>query len=168
MPETLPTVTSSTMTGEFCGSVATSGISTVIEYAPLPWPAVPGITREFSPLNWQPASSALPAAKALPRNHIRFIRHRPGQSAVVRWAPGSAEGRAGNRTRSREEVLARDPCWRRRAVGREEGQSAGRSAEAGSADPPGSGQGPADAHLEPVSRSAAESESPPWPGFPAC
>ena len=31
MPETLPTVTSSTMTGEFCGSVATSANSTVIE-----------------------------------------------------------------------------------------------------------------------------------------
>jgi hypothetical protein len=30
MPDTLPTVTSSTITGEFCGSVATSGNSTVI------------------------------------------------------------------------------------------------------------------------------------------
>ncbi|CKT32488.1 Uncharacterised protein [Mycobacterium tuberculosis] len=31
MPATLPTVTSSTMTGEFCGNVATSAISTVTE-----------------------------------------------------------------------------------------------------------------------------------------
>src|ERR1700726_2195510 len=98
MPETLPTVTSSTMTGEFCGSVATSGISTVIEYAPLPWPAVPGIAREFNPLNWQPASSALPAANTLPRNQIRFIRHRPGRPAP--WqAPDRAGGRAADRTR---------------------------------------------------------------------
>ncbi|SKU61952.1 Uncharacterised protein [Mycobacteroides abscessus subsp. abscessus] len=29
IPDTLPTVTSSTMTGEFCGNVVTSGSSTV-------------------------------------------------------------------------------------------------------------------------------------------
>src|ERR1700761_198616 len=65
IPDTLPTVTSSTMTGEFCGSVATSAKSTVIEYEPGPWPAVPGRATVFNPPNWQPASSALPAANAL-------------------------------------------------------------------------------------------------------
>ena len=71
------------MTGEFCGRVATSGISTVIENAPPPWPAVPGIDREFSPPNWQPASSAAPAANALPRNKIRLIRRPPDQFATA-------------------------------------------------------------------------------------
>src|ERR1700712_2627863 len=60
MPDTLPTVTSSTITGEFCGSVATSGSSTVIEYEPIPCPDVPGMSSEFSPPNWQPASSTTP------------------------------------------------------------------------------------------------------------
>src|ERR1700749_3177359 len=73
MPETLPTVTSSIMPGEFCGSVATSARFTVIEYEPEPWPAVPGRATVFNPPNWQPASSALAAANSPPRNQIRFI-----------------------------------------------------------------------------------------------
>ena len=36
IPDTLPTVTSLTITGEFCGSVATSGSSTVTVYEPEP------------------------------------------------------------------------------------------------------------------------------------
>ena len=63
MPDTLPTVTSSTITGEFCGSAATSGNSTVILYEPLPWPAVPGMLIEFSPPNWQPANSTAPRGR---------------------------------------------------------------------------------------------------------
>src|SRR6202012_4665058 len=87
IPDTLPTVTSSTMTGEFCGSVATSAKSTVIEYEPGPWPAVPGSATEFSPPNWQPASSALPPTNALPRNQIRLIVRPPARQAAVQRAP---------------------------------------------------------------------------------
>src|ERR1700749_801380 len=88
MPETLPTVTSSTITGEFCGRVATSAKLTVMEYEPGPWPAVPGRATEFNPPNWQPASNALPAANAPPRNQIRLIAQplaRPPRATV---APG--------------------------------------------------------------------------------
>src|SRR6201989_737528 len=60
MPDTLPTVTSSTITGEFCGSVATSGSWTVILYAPGPCPDVPGMSSEFNPPNEHPARSAAP------------------------------------------------------------------------------------------------------------
>src|SRR5258708_35339220 len=88
MPETLPTVTSSTMTGEFCGRVATSARLTVIEYEPGPWPAVPGSATEFNPPNWQPASSALAAANAPPRNQIRLIVRPLARPARARGAPG--------------------------------------------------------------------------------
>src|SRR3984893_2185935 len=88
MPETLPTVTSSIITGEFCGRVATSARSTVIEYEPGPWPAVPGRATVFNPPNWQPASSALPAANAPPRNQIRLIALPLARPARARAAPG--------------------------------------------------------------------------------
>ena len=77
MPDTLPTVTSSTITGEFCGNVATSGSSTVMPNEPLPWPSVPGMSTEFRPPKAQPARSTVPvpmatafrpARKALRRN----------------------------------------------------------------------------------------------------
>ncbi len=70
MPDTLPTVTSSTITGEFCGRVATSGSPTVTVYEPAPCPAVPGMFNEFNPPNWQPASSATP----LPIATVRWPR----------------------------------------------------------------------------------------------
>src|SRR6478609_11984876 len=85
MPDTLPTVTSSTITGEFCGSVATSGNSTVMVYEPEPWPAVPGMSIEFRPPNEQPASSTAPEPSTtalrpdrntLPRNVLRTIHPR--------------------------------------------------------------------------------------------
>src|ERR1700753_1640075 len=89
MPETLPTVTSSIITGELCGSVATSAKSTVIEYEPDPWPDVPGSATEFNPPNWQPASSALPATNAPPRNKIRFIGPPPARPATASPAAGA-------------------------------------------------------------------------------
>src|ERR1700730_17444379 len=88
MPETLPTVTSSIITGEFCGSVATSARLTVIVYGPGPWPAVPGRATEFNPPNWQPASSALPAANAPPRNQIRLIAQPLARPVRATGAPG--------------------------------------------------------------------------------
>src|ERR1700722_18338883 len=87
MPETLPTVTSSTITGEFCGRVATSARLTVIEYEPGPWPAVPGSATVFNPPNWQPASSAPPAANALPRNQICLIVRVPVPPVAAHQAP---------------------------------------------------------------------------------
>lgn len=77
MPDTLPTVTSSTMTGEFCGSVVTFGSCTVIVYEPAPCPAVPGMSSELSPPNWQPANStgSVPNAAAFRRpDAFRIIR----------------------------------------------------------------------------------------------
>src|ERR1700735_2374016 len=109
MPETLPTATSSIITGEFCGRVATSARSTVIEYEPGPWPAVPGRATEFNPPNWQPASSALPAANAPPRNQIRLIAQPLARPARATGAPGQrvqdpAVGRmeSGPRPRARQ------------------------------------------------------------------
>src|SRR5580693_7584507 len=112
MPETLPTVTSSTMTGEFCGSVATSARLTVIEYEPAPWPAVPGRATEFNPPNWQPASSALPAANAPPRNQIRIIAQPLARPARAREAPEQlvqdpAVGRMDSAPRRARQVLCR-------------------------------------------------------------
>ena len=45
------------MTGEFWGNVDTSGSCTVMVKDLGPCPAVPGMSSEFSPPNWQPASS---------------------------------------------------------------------------------------------------------------
>src|SRR5882757_7539651 len=112
MPETLPTVTSSIMTGEFCGRVARSARSTVIEYEPGPWPAVPGSATEFNPPNWQPASSALPAANAPPRNQIRLIVRPLARPARATGAPGQlvqdpAVGRMGSAQGRARQVLGR-------------------------------------------------------------
>ena len=52
-----------------------------------PWPAVPGKATEFNPPNWQPASSALPAANALPRNQIRLIAQPLARPVRARGAP---------------------------------------------------------------------------------
>src|SRR4051795_12118874 len=78
MPDTLPTVTSSTITGEFWGSVATSGSATVILYEPEPCPDVPGMSSEFSPPNEQPASSVAPAEIATVRWTARDVKVRRG------------------------------------------------------------------------------------------
>ena len=64
MPDTLPTVTSSTITGEFCGSVATSGKLDGDGVRAAAVPAVPGMSSEFSPPNGQPASSTAPEPMA--------------------------------------------------------------------------------------------------------
>src|SRR6201995_4180078 len=112
MPETLPTVTSLIITGEFCGRVATSARSTVIEYEPEPWPALPGRATEFNPPNWQPAISALPAANALPRNQIRLIAQllaRPARATVAPAWVGQARavGRMGSAPRRARQALVR-------------------------------------------------------------
>src|ERR1700730_12123478 len=154
MPETLPTVTSSIITGEFCGSVATSARLTVIEYEPGPWPAVPGRATEFNPPNWQPASSALPAANAPPRNQIRLIVQALAPPARARAAPrqplrGPAAGRMGSAMRRARQVLRR---W---------SMPAEPSAPAGQPDW-------ADARRAPVSSAGLEWVSATWPGFPGC
>src|SRR6202453_3443400 len=154
MPETLPTVTSSTMTGEFCGRVATSARLTVIEYEPGPWPAVPGSATVFNPPNWQPASSALPAANAQPRNQIRLIAQPLARPARARGAPEQlvqdpAVGRMDSAPRRARQVLGR---W---------SMSAEPSAPAGQPDW-------ADAHRAPVSSAGPEWGSATWPAFPGC
>src|ERR1700761_7839713 len=157
MPETLPTVTSSTITGEFCGRVATSAKLTVMEYEPGPWPAVPGSATEFNPPNWQPASSVLPATNALPRNQMRLIGRPPALPAAERW------------------VLTRpaaDPAADRKAPSGTQGKRAPGAGHhsarpAGSTTPAGpmrwAGEPPV-----PVSISDLESASAPWLGWPAC
>src|ERR1700744_311044 len=153
MPETLPTVTSSIMTGEFCGRVATSARSTVIEYEPGPWPAVPGSATEFNPPNWQPASSALPAANALPRNQIRLIAQPLARPARATGAPvlvqDPAAGRMDSAPRRAHQEL---PRW---------SMPAEPSAPAGQPDW-------ADARRAPVSSAGPEWASATWPASPGC
>src|ERR1700693_1881129 len=106
-PETLPTVTSSIITGEFCGMDATSGTSTVMLKEPAPWPAVPGMFNEFSPPNWHPASTTTPEPRATVRtaprlslrcNDFRFIRRVPAVTA--RPAASAGHPRPGTRHRA--------------------------------------------------------------------
>src|SRR5581483_3536928 len=103
-PETLPTVTSSTITGEFCGRVATSGTSMLMLYEPAPWPAVPGMFNEFNPPIWQPASSSAPEPIASVRRQVRlslrpsdFRVIRPLLAGPVRQAASAGHPRLGNR-----------------------------------------------------------------------
>src|ERR1700722_1248439 len=154
MPETLPTVTSSTITGEFCGRVATSARLTVMEYEPAPWPAVPGRATEFNPPNWQPASSALPAANAPPRNQIRLIAQPLALPAGARGAPGQ---------------LVQDPAAGRMdsAPGRAR-QALGRWSMPAEPSAPADQQDWADARRAPVSSAGPEWASATWPGFPGC
>src|SRR5581483_7708221 len=137
------------MTGEFCGRVATSARSTVIEYAPAPWPAVPGRAIEFNPPNWQPASSVLPATKALLRNMIRLIGPPLARPVRVRVQAGPQEpDPAVDRT-------AYSPGRERRVAHR----SAMPAEPSGSAGPPGSAR----AHRVPAPSADPGSASAPWP-----
>src|SRR5882757_6249023 len=62
IPVTLPTVTSSTRTREFCSMLSTSGICALTVYAPGPSPCTPGNGTEFSPPAPQPDTTTDTAA----------------------------------------------------------------------------------------------------------